>query len=144
MKVSADGTQKFKFTSANRCRVDAKLDSSACRDHSLSAGALWQVQFQAGRKVFPMKSATRRFTKQKNNKEKKGNCCLRLSDNKDDFWSPSGTHFRSFQRRIRFWLMMWCKGILNVLCKFSTKLCVFLQRMVKEVSSKEIRQQGGG
>jgi hypothetical protein len=72
MKISAtQGTQQVRLTSANKCRVDSKLESNASRDHSLAPGALWQVRFQAGRKVFPMKSATRRFTNNKNNKGKK-------------------------------------------------------------------------
>jgi hypothetical protein len=87
MKVSADGTQKFKFTSANRCRVDISWTllqgSLFVQGHCGSSSRPGARCFQAGR------SATEGVHKQKITRKKEASCLL-ASDNKDDFWSPSG------------------------------------------------------
>jgi hypothetical protein len=60
MHVSSTEMTAVQQTSADRCRVDRAMDKAINKAHSAFAAILWNVRYQAGRKLFPMKSSTRR------------------------------------------------------------------------------------
>jgi hypothetical protein len=68
--VTSKGHAELERTSADKCKVNPAMDKAMNKEHLAFAADLWNVRYQAGRKLFPMKSSTRRVERLGNGKRK--------------------------------------------------------------------------
>lgn len=69
-QVTSAGHAELEETSAVKCKVNPAMDKAMNKAHLAFAADLWNTRYHAGRKLFPMKSSTRRVQQQSNGKRK--------------------------------------------------------------------------